>query len=132
MVDRINANHHQQLMVKPPKQAPAGKADFASVLAAKMADAGAPAQAGNVKFSAHAAERLESRRIELGAGGRARLEEGVDRAAAKGARDALVLLGNLGFIVNVGSRTVITAMDTSELGGRVFTNIDSTVVLPGK
>jgi flagellar operon protein len=52
----------------------------------------------------------------------------VDRAEEKGARDSLVLLRDMAFIVSVSNRTVVTAMDGERLKENVFTNIDSAVI----
>ena len=63
-----------------------------------------------------------------------RLSEAVDRAEAKGAREALVLMpgaertDDLALVVSVKNRTVITAMDGNSIQDNVFTNIDSAVV----
>ena len=58
----------------------------------------------------------------------ARLSAGVDAAAAKGSKDALVLLDGTAFVVSVANRTVITAVDPGSMKERVFTNIDSAVI----
>ena len=58
----------------------------------------------------------------------ARLSEGVSKAAAKGSRDALVLVGSTAFVVSVQNRTVITAVGADNMRDRVFTNIDSAVI----
>jgi len=84
---------------------------------------------GKLKFSAHAQKRIESREIKLAPGDLHRLEKATSLAAAKGARQALFLLDQLGFIVSVENRTVITALDRSQMQGSVFTDIDSTVIL---
>lgn len=103
--------------------------------------AGAPAQdvsfralldetlrtSGGVKFSAHAVRRLESRGIRLGAAEVSAIEGAVDRAAAKGSRDSLVLSERFAMVVNVPSRTVVTAFDQQGLSENVVTNIDSAV-----
>jgi flagellar operon protein len=57
-----------------------------------------------------------------------KLGRAVDGAAAKGAKDSLVLMKNYAFIVNIPSRMVVTAMDGNNLKNNVFTNIDSAVV----
>ncbi len=82
-----------------------------------------------VKFSAHAQSRLSGRGIEFTEADRSRLEEGAERAGAKGSRDALLVMDGKGFILNVKSRTVLTALDVSEMNNRIVTNIDSTVFL---
>ena len=52
----------------------------------------------------------------------------VDRAAAKGARESLVLVDDTAFVVSVRNRTVITAVDRARMRDQVFTNIDSAVI----
>ena len=83
----------------------------------------------DVKFSAHAASRLESRDINLTQVKKDQLNEAVERAAHKGSKESLVLLDDLAFLVSVKNRTVITAIHRDNLKDKVFTNIDSTVVL---
>ncbi|WP_235612833.1 TIGR02530 family flagellar biosynthesis protein [Moorella sp. Hama-1] len=99
------------------RQAPGG---FQAVLQEKMA---------GLKFSRHASERLENRQISLSPQQMARLEEGITRAAGKGARESLVLLDDLALVVSVKNRTVITAANRQDLRENVFTNIDSAVLL---
>ncbi len=101
-------------------QAPAGGA-FADELARAQKKEG-------VSFSAHAAERLARRGISLSETDRERLSDAVTAAAGKGGRNALVLLGQTTMIVNVPSRTVVTAMGAGSANERVITNIDSAVI----
>lgn len=82
-----------------------------------------------LKLSAHASSRLESRNIQLGAGDWDRIAAGVDRAAAKGAREALVLHDQAALVVSVRNRTVITAVDPASMKEQVFTNIDTAVIV---
>ncbi|MGI6517294.1 MAG: TIGR02530 family flagellar biosynthesis protein [Bacillota bacterium] len=82
-----------------------------------------------VRFSAHARSRLAARRIDLGQEDLSRLEGGVSKAAAKGARESLILLDDKAFVVSVRNRTVITAVDGEHLKENVFTNIDSAVIV---
>jgi flagellar operon protein len=84
---------------------------------------------GTVKFSGHALQRVERRGIDLDSGNTlARLESGVDRAAAKGARDSVVFVDGTAFVVSVKNKTVITAVDSEHMREHVFTNIDSAVI----
>ena len=83
-----------------------------------------------LQFSRHAQSRLESRGIQLGAEDKASLGTAVDRLAQKGAQESLVLMGDHAFIVGVQNRTVITAMSRDEAMGNIFTQIDSTLVVP--
>ena len=88
-------------------------------------------EAEGVKFSAHASERLTQRKIALSDGDLARIAEATDKAADKGSRESLFLLGQLGLIVNVKNRTVLTAVDPERLREGIVTNIDSTVLISG-
>lgn len=81
-----------------------------------------------LRFSAHAQARLAQRGIELSQGQHARLEGAVDRAGAKGAKDALVLVDDTAMVVSVSNRTVITALGTAQARDNVFTNIDAAVI----
>lgn len=81
------------------------------------------------KVSAHARERIEQRGISLNAAEQQSLDEALLQLEEKGSRDALLLRSDAAFIVNVPSRTVVTAVDTSELKDRVFTQIDSALML---
>lgn len=82
-----------------------------------------------LKFSAHASQRLQERKISLDAGTMTRVSDAIDKAESKGIEDTLVLTKDAALIVNVKNRTVITAMDRNALTGNVFTNIDGAVVV---
>lgn len=86
-------------------------------------------QGSVLKFSKHAANRLNTRNIELSDSQVMRLQDGMEKANAKGIKDSLVLMDKLAFIVNVPSNTVVTAMDQSETNENVFTNIDGAVIV---
>ena len=87
------------------------------------------AENGELKFSKHAAQRLESRGISLSDEQNTRLQSGVEKASAKGINESLVLVDSLAFIVNVPNKTVVTAMDQTETQSNVFTNIDGAVIM---
>ncbi len=82
-----------------------------------------------LKFSKHAANRLNTRNIELSDSQVMRLQDGMEKANAKGIKDSLVLMDKLAFIVNVPSNTVVTAMDQNETSENIFTNIDGAVIV---
>ena len=86
-------------------------------------------EAEGVKFSAHASERLAQRKIALSDGDLARIAQAADKAATKGSRESLFLLDNLGLIVSVKNRTVLTAIDPERMRDGIVTNIDSTVII---
>ncbi len=97
---------------------PVGKGtDFQAILADRL------------KLSGHAQTRLESRDIQLDSAAWERVMQGVEKAAAKGAKESLVMVDDVALIVSVKNRTVITAVDQSKLKENVFTNIDSAVIV---
>ncbi|MCG7376926.1 MULTISPECIES: TIGR02530 family flagellar biosynthesis protein [Paenibacillus] len=82
-----------------------------------------------LKLSNHAAKRLEQRGIELKSEQMQQIGTALDKAAAKGAKESLILMQDLAFIVNVKNRTVVTAMDSESMKNNVFTQIDSAVII---
>ena len=86
-------------------------------------------QGSELKFSKHASARLATRDIQLDDIQMDRLNDGMQRAEAKGIKDSLMIMDSLAFIVNVPSATVITAMDSTESNEQVFTNIDGAVIV---
>ena len=56
---------------------------------------------------------------------RSTLELALDELSAKGSRDSLVLHGDEAFVVNVPTRTLITAMSREDMQNRIITQIDS-------
>ena len=80
-------------------------------------------------FSNHAAKRLEQRGIELKSDQLDQIRSAVDKAAAKGSKESLILMKDMAFIVNVTNRTVVTAMDNQAMKDNVFTKIDSAVII---
>ena len=108
------------------KQTNAGQVSgstFASVLDSKL-----PGSQG-VKFSQHAQDRLRARNITFSDTDLANLEGAVNSVAQKGGKDSLVMVGDAALVVSVKNRTVVTAMDRSQMKGNVFTNIDSAVII---
>ncbi len=109
-----------------PSAVPARPQAPASADAPRFADA-LGEQLG-VRFSAHATARLQSRGVSLDATQLARLGGGIDAAAAKGSREALVMVDQVAMVVAVRNRTVVTALDQDQTGPAVFTNIDTAVI----
>jgi flagellar operon protein len=97
----------------------AGGASFADALKAQL---------GPLKMSSHALQRIQRREIAFDEPVAARLEAAVDKAAAKGSRESLVLVDSTAFVVSVRNRTVITAVPVSPKNDQVFTNVDSAVI----
>jgi flagellar operon protein len=82
-----------------------------------------------VEFSKHARNRLVSRGIEVSESDLNKLEEGIMKAASKGARESLIMVNQVAYLVSVENRTVITAIDQESIKENVFTNIDSAVFM---
>ncbi|RII29999.1 MAG: flagellar protein [Geobacter sp.] len=94
---------------------------------AKVLDAKLPSQ--GLKFSQHAQDRLSARNISLSPADLVKLEGAVDNVAKKGGKESLVMMGDAALVVSIKNRTVVTAMDKTQMQGNVFTNIDSAVIL---
>lgn len=101
------------------------------IVAPPSAPLGSPAAdaVSKLKFSSHAVERMQSRGISFAADKMKQIESAIDKAAAKGSKDTLVIAGDQALIVSVKNNTVVTVMDRQSMKENVFTNIDSTVVI---
>ncbi len=86
-------------------------------------------QTREIRFSQHAQDRLKARNITFSQDQLQQLEGAVNSVAQKGGRESLVMMGDAALVVSVKNRTVVTAMDRSQMHGNVFTNIDSAVVI---
>ena len=82
-----------------------------------------------VRLSKHASDRLGSRRITLDASRREKLADAVRKVGEKGARDSLIVLDDICFIVSVRKGVVVTAMNSEDGAERIFTNIDSAYIV---
>ncbi len=103
------------------KEYKTGTSKFQNILDQKLV--------GDLRFSRHAQERLQSRNIQLSAEDLSRLNQAVSQAREKGSRDSLILMNDLALVVSVKNNTVVTAMDGASLKDNVFTNIDSAVIV---
>jgi len=97
--------------------------DFEKLLANKLK------KKSGVKFSKHAQKRLVSRDIKLSDSEINRLQNGVKKAENKGAKDSLIMVNDIAYVVSIENKTVITAVDDSNMKENVFTNIDSAVFM---
>ena len=128
MVARINGRFFTPVVPSESKStgangSPPKESSFAKILGARQA------QLSKLKFSAHAQQRMRSRSLTLSTGQLNQISEAVDKASAKGAKNSLVLMKDMAFIVSVENRTVITAIDGANVKDNVFTRIDSAVLL---
>lgn len=81
------------------------------------------------RFSAHALARLEQRQIHLTSKQMDEIGRAMARAREKGARQSLLLYGDLAMVASIGNNTIVTALNGAEMKERVFTNIDSAVII---
>lgn len=123
--------------ITPSAQTPAtgatraGRDDFREALAG-LRETGGPTGGTAVtplKFSNHAIERMQLRGIRFDPTQLRKIDEAVQKAADKGARNTLLLAENSAMIVSVKDRTVVTVLDRAGMKDNVFTNIDSTVMI---
>ena len=105
------------------KEAPDGADSFQSILGDKLKEH------SEIAFSKHAVKRASENNIELTIEKLQRLNQGVKMASEKNLDDTLILVGNTAFLVNVKNNTVITAVNSNDAKGNVFTNIDGTVII---
>ena len=122
MQTRINSgiNPIPSDMKKPPVSLE--KQGFGNILQEKI-------HQRDLKISAHAKMRMNTRNIYLSDDDMVALRGAVDKAEQKGVKETLVLMKDNAFVVSVKNRTVITALDGRTIKDNVFTNIDGAVVL---
>ena len=82
-----------------------------------------------LNFSKHAAKRMNERGIAVDAHLMNDLEHAVENAKKKGAKDVAIIGPQGVFIVNVPNNTVVTTMSQQDMREKVFTNIDSAVLM---
>ena len=86
-------------------------------------------KAQSVQFSKHAARRVQERGIDMTDNLLNDLNQAVQKARAKGARDVVIIGESGDFIVNVPNNVVVTTMSGTEMKENIFTNIDSAVLM---
>ena len=128
MIDQIFIpNPLQPGRIDRPQQQKTATGQTANSPFAQVLDQKIPS--GGVKFSQHAQDRLRARNINFTANDLANLEGAVNSVAQKGGKESLVMMGDSALVVSIKNRTVVTAMDRTQMKGNVFTNIDSAVVI---
>jgi flagellar operon protein len=121
MTGRINGISSQPAPVAPGVARQGAAPSFGQALQTAMR------HDGDVRISTHARERLRERNITLGEADMQRIGAAAEMVAAKGGRDALVVMDKVGLILDVANRTVVTAIERQRMQDNVFTNIDSAV-----
>ncbi len=82
-----------------------------------------------LKFSKHAASRLEKRNINLSDADIKKLEGAVNKAQKKGIKDALIMMDKKIFIASIKNKTIVTASTEADMEEKIFTNIDGAVIV---
>lgn len=82
-----------------------------------------------LQFSKHARERMAAMGKTLSPQEMEQLNQAVEKAAQKGARESLLLMDDVAFIVSITNKTVVTAVSEKNMKENVFTNIDSAVII---
>ena len=125
------ANSVQTVAEKGNVEKPMTKigADFERLLKEQLDKNSGIDKNGGLQFSKHAKERVAQRGIELTPKLMTDLNNAVDKASKKGAKDIVVFDMLNAFIVNVPNKTVVTTMSGNEMRDNVFTNIDAAVIL---
>jgi flagellar operon protein len=82
-----------------------------------------------VKFSKHAMDRLQSRNIKLTKEDISKINDAVNKAAEKGVKEALIIMGSTALVTSIKNKTVITAATEENLKSNVFTNIDGAIII---
>lgn len=124
MTDRITIVPQPIIPSKPQgqqsKKTAVGSGSFDQLLQSRI-------EQGQVRFSKHATDRMNSRGIQFDANQMQRLETAVSQVNAKGGKESLVMLDDTALVVSVKNDTVVTVVDRAQLKNNVFTNIDSAV-----
>lgn len=123
LVDVSNISNISELKLSHQLTVPdkTGSASFADSLKNEYRKNG-------VQFSKHAAQRMQSRGMEVTSGLLSDLNQAVQRARDKGSKDAVLIGDKSAFIVNIPNNTIITMMTEREMKENIFTNIDSAVL----
>lgn len=83
----------------------------------------------NLTLSKHAKIRLVERDINISSEDWKMIDEKLNQAKEMGVTESLVLLDQAALIVSAKNNTVITAMDRTEAGSQIFTNINGTIII---
>lgn len=123
-------NNYSNIQIRPNKAYQQKKADtpvtdlknleFKNLLNEKVSN-------DDIKLSNHAEKRLKQRNINLDSDEFLKIKNAVTKLNSKGGKDSLVITDKAAYVVDVNSKTVVTAVDKNNLNSNVFTNIDSTI-----
>ncbi len=82
-----------------------------------------------VKISKHAEKRLEMRNVKLSEAKMQEVSNAMDRAKAKGIKDALIFVDGNALVASITNKTIVTCAKQEDLDSKIITNIDGAIVL---
>lgn len=119
-VDKILNNSYNENIKSSPKKT---DLDFEKILDKSIN------KNENFSISNHAAARIKERNINFNEVDMKKINDGINKADEKGAKDCLILYKDVALVASIKNRTIITAVDKENSKDNVFTNIDSVVLL---
>lgn len=119
-VDKISNNLYNESVKSSPKKT---NLDFEKILDDSIN------KNQNFSISNHAAARIKERNINFSKADMKKINDGINKADEKGAKDCLILYKDVALVTSIKNRTIITAVDKESSNENVFTNIDSVVLL---
>lgn len=82
-----------------------------------------------VIVSKHASERLAMRSVAISESELKRIGEAMERAGAKGIKDAVILMDDKILLANVPNKTIVTAAKKEDFKEQLITNINGAIIL---
>ncbi len=82
-----------------------------------------------IRVTRHAQTRLETRDIKLSNQELEKVTAAIDKAGAKGVKDAVIVMNNKLLIASVANRTIITAAKQQDIEEKLITNIDGAIFI---
>jgi len=128
----LNSLQSSLNQVKPKKLNQGGeRADFEKFLKSQLKDLNPSKglKTPELTFSNHAVERMKLRGVQFSPAELNNINNGIEKARAKGAKESLLLTDSAAMIVNIKNNKVVTVMDKANMKENVFTNIDSTILV---
>lgn len=82
-----------------------------------------------LQVSKHAQKRIEQRKIQLDSSEYMKIKNAIQQLKGKGGKDSLVVTDKAAYVVDVEKNNIVTAVDRDASEGKLFTNIDSTIIV---
>lgn len=120
----VNYESGRSVQAGQPRSLSPKQLAFGQVLSQQLQES-----SNTLRFSKHATERAVQRGMEMTPEITGRLEQAVETARGKGAREVAVIGPEGVFIVNIKNSVVVTSISNQELKDNVITNIDSAVIM---